>query len=138
MGDPLSISASIIAVLQLAGTVVQYFNVVKAASQDRQRILDELIGVSGALYLLKARIEQSQWYSSGTLTVESLDGPTGPLDQCQIALERLAAKLAPGHGIQKLGKKIAWPFQKAEINEILDVIERQKSLFIMALNHDHM
>jgi hypothetical protein len=138
MGDPLGISASIIAVLQLAGTVVQYLNAVKAASQDRQRLLDELISVSGALYLLKARAEQSQCYNSGTLMVESLGGLTGPLDQCQMALKRLAAKLAPGHGIRKLGKEMAWPLQKAEIKEILDVIERQKSLFIMALNNDQM
>lgn len=70
--------------------------------------------------------------------VESLGGLTGPLDQCQMALKRLAAKLAPGHGIWKLGKEMAWPLQKAEIKEILDVIERQKSLFIIALNNDQM
>jgi hypothetical protein len=118
--------------------VVQYLNVVKAASLDRQRLLNELISVSGALYILKTRAEQYQCYNSGTLMVESLGRPTGPLDQGPMALEHLAAKLIPDHGIRKLDKEMAWPLQKAEIKEILDVIERQKSLFIMALKNDQM
>jgi hypothetical protein len=138
MADPLSISASIIAILQLTGTVVQYISDVKSAPQDRQRILDELVSVTGVLYHLKGLAERPQSDGPGALTVKSLDGPKGPLDQFKIALERLAAKLAPSHGVQKFGKKITWPFQKAEIKEILDLIERQKSLFNMALNNDHM
>lgn len=57
MGDGLSISVSIIAVLQLTEIVVQYFVVVRAASQDRQGTFCELISVSEALHLLKARTE---------------------------------------------------------------------------------
>ena len=57
MGDGLSISVSIIAVLQLTEIMVRYFVVVRAASQDRQGTFGELISVSEALHLLKARTE---------------------------------------------------------------------------------
>ena len=42
MADPLSTIASLVAILQLAGTVVTYLNDVKEASNDRNRILLEL------------------------------------------------------------------------------------------------
>lgn len=135
MADPLGISAGIIAVLQLTGTVVQYINNVKSAPQDRQRILNELISVIGVLHLLRDLAEKPQYGSTWTLTLDSLDVPLG---QFKKALDRLAAKLAPGHGIQKLERTLIWPFQKAEIQKILNMIERQKSIFIIALCNDHM
>lgn len=60
MTDPLSTSASIIAVLQLTGTVVQYLNDAKGASEDRQRILAEISSTSGVLFLLKDLAERAQ------------------------------------------------------------------------------
>ena len=51
MADPLSISASIIAVLQLTSIVAQYLQDVQGASNERQRLLDEVSSVSGMLYL---------------------------------------------------------------------------------------
>ena len=43
--DPLSISASIVALVQLTGTVVEYLHGMKGASEDRQNILSELTSV---------------------------------------------------------------------------------------------
>jgi hypothetical protein len=60
MADPLSISASIIAVLQLSGTIIEYLNDVKGASEDRYRLLNEVASISGLLYFLKDRATQSQ------------------------------------------------------------------------------
>jgi hypothetical protein len=138
MADPLSISASIIAVIQLSGTVIEYLNGVKAASEDRQRLLNEVASISGFLHILKDRAEQSQQGNSWSSTLKSLDGPKGPLAQFKIALERLTSKLAPVVGLRKAGKAITWPFQKEEIKELLATIERLKSLFSLALQNDHM
>jgi hypothetical protein len=49
MTDPLSISASVITLLQLSGTVIEYLNGLKGASEDRRRLLDEVTSVSGLL-----------------------------------------------------------------------------------------
>lgn len=138
MGDPLSVTASIIAVLQLTQTVVEYINSVKDASKDRDRILLEISSVYGLLFSLKDLVERRSPEDGWATTVKSLGAANGPLAQFKSALERLAAKLAPVTGIEKVGKALRWPSQKGDILDILNTIERQKSLFSLALLNDHM
>lgn len=140
MGDPLSITASVIAVLQLTQQVIQYVVDAKNASDDRNRILTEITSAHSFLFLLKDKAEKSatQWDNTLYETMRALDGPNGPLEQFKDALERLASKLRPRQGLKKLGKALSWPFEKSEIKGILDTIERQKSLFSLALQNDHM
>jgi hypothetical protein len=57
--DPLSISASIVAILQLTGTIIQYLNIVTGAPKDRQRILLKLCNVNGTLYILEDQASQA-------------------------------------------------------------------------------
>ena len=58
--DPLSISASIIAVLQLTGTVIRYLNDIGNALEDRKVILLELHSIQGMLYTLHDQAIQIQ------------------------------------------------------------------------------
>ena len=137
--DPLSVSASITALLQLASTVIQYLNSVKGASEDRRRILSELASVTGILYILQDQADQAKQDHQWSSTLQSLNLPEGPLSQFRSALERLSSKLAPPTTpLKKLGKVIVWPFQQEEIREILDSIERQKALLNLARQNDHM
>ena len=56
------------------------------------------------------------------MTIKSLNNtPKGPIEQFGLALRRLAEKLAPvdDDGLKKVGKALAWPFQKKEIEGIL-------------------
>src|SRR4051812_8352865 len=133
MADPISISTSIIAVLQLNSTVIGYISEVSTASKDRQRVLVEVSSTQGILAALKGLGENVGWPSSWTLTVQSLNVPGGPLEQFKITLERLASKLKPVEGWKMARKALAWPFQKEEVNQILRLIERQKTLFSLAL-----
>ena len=137
--DPLSISASITALLQLTSTVIQYLNGVKGAPEDRRTIFSELAGVNEILLILQDEAEQAKQGDQWSSTLCSLNVAEGPLDQFRRALERLASKLAPpATGFKKLGKAITWPFQKEEIKEILGSIERQKSLLNLARQNDHV
>ena len=136
--DPLSLSASIIAVLTLSATVVQYLNAVKAATEDRQSILQEIIYTRGLLTLFKDLAEKAEWGEAWSITASSLKTPNGPLEQFKRALERLVLKLQPVSGVKKAFKVFEWPFQKEEIKDILNTIERQKTFFTLALQNDHM
>jgi hypothetical protein len=138
MADPLSISASITALLQLTSNVVQYINSVKDASKERFRIRDEISSASFLLYMLNDRIQQAHSGKLWLSTVQSLDMPKGPLKQFKGALEQLASRLEPSKGVKKVGRALTWPFKTEEIKEILSTIERQKSLFDLALQNDHM
>ena len=136
--DPLSLSASIIAILTLSVTVVQYLNDVKAATEDRQTVLQEIAYASGLLTLFKNLAEKAEWGETWSVTVTSLATPDGPLEQFRRALEHLVQKLQPVSGIKKAVKALEWPFQKKEIKDILHTIERQKTFFTLALQNDHV
>ena len=136
--DPLSISASIVAVLHLTGTVIQYINGVKGAPKDRQRFLLELSTVNGMLLILQDQAEQARAGDPWSLTLQSLDVPNGPLQQFRAALEVLNSKLAPVEGWSKLGKVFLSPFEREEIDRILKTIERQRVVFDLARQDDHI
>ncbi|KAI9770937.1 MAG: hypothetical protein M1840_002641 [Geoglossum simile] len=119
MGDPLSISASIVALLQLSATVIRFLRDVKDAPDDLKRLtIEDLVDLG----------------ETGLETVQSLSVLNGPLEQCQSTLKRLTKKLDPASGFRKM---LAWPFQKEEVRDILGMIERQKMLFSLALQNDH-
>jgi hypothetical protein len=138
MADPVSISASIITILELSKRVLNYLNGVKGASDDRRRLLSEVASISGLLYHLKDRAEQTQRSYSLLKTLQSLEGPKGPLESLDLTLKTLESKLTPAEGWKTVKRAIDWPFQKEEIKEILQRIERYKSLFSLALQNDHL
>jgi hypothetical protein len=136
--DPLSISMSILTVLQFTGIVINYLKDVKDASEDKRRLLDETVSIEAFLSLLKNRAEAPQDNEGWHKTFVSLIAPKGPLQQFKLALDRLALKLEPAEGLKRFRKEMVWPFQKQEIRDILAIIERQKALFILALQNDHL
>src|SRR5208282_5429659 len=101
MGDPLSITASIIAILQLSATVIQYINDTKGSGDDRNRILIEIASTQGFLYALKDKEERSRCGDEVVQTMKSLSLPNGPLEQFKQALERLVSKLEPEGYLKK-------------------------------------
>lgn len=136
--DGLSTAASIIAVIQITGTVIQYLGSVKGAPKERQRLLTELSNVTGILIVLKDEAENAENGESWNATFRSLNMPNGPLRQFHVALEALASKLSPGDGLKKIGRSLMWPFQEKEIRQLLSTIESQKALFNLARQNDHM
>ena len=112
-----------------------YLQDVKDASEDRQRILTEVTSVTGLLSCLKDLADREQERSPSTSAARLLAVEDGPLSQFKQALERLSSKLAPVTGLKKAGKTLMWPFQKREISDILKIIERQKTYFVLALQN---
>jgi hypothetical protein len=134
MADPLSISASIIGVLQLSAVVVQHINSMKDASEERKKLLNEIGTTSDFLAIINNPVRLAQHGDSW----ESLRKPGGPLEQLEAVLKKLDAKLAPATGLSKVKKAVTWPFKKGEIEGLLGSIERQKTLLGLALQNDHM
>ena len=136
--DPLSASASIIAVLQLAGKVAQYLNSIHNAPKERDAVFKEISSIVGVLFLMKDTVDRTQKEIPSTGSVSSLAVPGGLLEQFQKTLERLAAKLSPASTtLKRIGRVLHWPFAKDEISGILDSIERTKTRFLLALQADH-
>ncbi|KAI9807286.1 MAG: hypothetical protein M1833_000029 [Piccolia ochrophora] len=138
MAEPLSITASIIALLQLTSKVVKYLNNASSASKDSSRILIELGSVNGYLLILEDLVGRADGGETSLCTVRSLGVPYGPLAQFKSTLERLAKHLEPVFGIKKAGKVLRWPFKKDEVTDMIFALERQKAFFILAMENDQM
>jgi hypothetical protein len=149
--DPLSLTTSILSIVSLTFTVVQYINDVKDSQKERIRLRDEITSASGPLYMLCDRIKQEQKRMSGGRNVPGtpwmscvmeLGAPKGPLEKYEEVLRELERRLAPPEGKEKtvanLRKFLAWPFQRSDIERYILVIERKKSLFQLALQNDNM
>ena len=136
--DPLSGSASVITLLQLTSTVIKYLSDVRDGPKELQRIRLEISSILNILMMLQDQADQAKYGDSLSSSLSALDVPNGPFEQFRAALERLASKLAPVEGWRKFGKAFKWPFEKEEIRGILNIIERQKAIFSLARQNDHI
>lgn len=141
MSDPLSAIASVVTLLQVAGTATQYLKDIKHGSADRIRLRDELRSAVCLLEILKDRIEDSEETAeTGSelkpLSILSLVGSDGPLNLFKKLLEQITKKLAPQDQLRKLARPFTWPFDKKDIAELLMSLERLKSHFSLVIQND--
>ena len=136
--DPLSASASVIAVLQLATTVIKYLNEVKGATSERRSLRSEICSISSILFVIQDQAEKEAEDDTLHQMFISLRSSNGPLEQFKSTLERLKSKLKPIKGSHAVVDSIVWPFKKDEIKDLLQAIERQKTLFTLARQNDLM
>ena len=134
--DPLSLSINIIAVLQLTGKLLSYLNDVQHATRDQTQLAVEASNIYSLLVSLRFRVEQSNGHEPWFTAVRNLGSENGPLDQLKVALDLLASRAESSHGIRKLGKQLLWKFEKSEMGDTLDKIERIKTLVSLALSDD--
>lgn len=136
--DALSVSASIVALIEVTSTVLSYLSDVKEGPKELQRIRVEISSVLSILFILQDQANQANLHDSFSATLGSLNVPDGPFHQFFSAMEFLASKLAAAEGWKKIRKALKWHFEKDEIRKTLDTIERHKSLFSLARQDDHI
>ncbi|RYO78730.1 hypothetical protein DL762_008550 [Monosporascus cannonballus] len=131
--DPLSVTASIVAILQLTSKVIEYLNDVKDASKDRARCAIEASNLYSLLVTLRFRLEEGNsnepWYAS----VRALGVENGPLDQYRHALEELQPKTTSGSRIKKMANTLTWKFSKNEVQSDF-IARRQEGTGVWFLN----
>ncbi|KAF1363100.1 hypothetical protein EJ07DRAFT_54123, partial [Lizonia empirigonia] len=135
--DPLSVTASIIAILQLTVKVGEALSDAKDASKDRSQFTADTSNLSNLLVALLSRLDESSndpWHAN----VRELGGKDGLLYQYRIALEGLTNKISAGHGLKKTAKTFLWKYVRDDAERILSRIERLKSLVQIALEMDHL
>lgn len=139
MADPLSITASIITVLQLASSVVSLgLSLKNAAKTDGgilQQLLDELRGLSNILEpLAQLAVDHGQEAKS----IEALGKPGGALDGCRVVLEKVKIELdsvVSAQGVKKLGKILVWPAKEKEVQSLLRQLTERKTTLGLALHN---
>jgi ankyrin repeat domain-containing protein 50 len=156
--DPLSLTASLIAVLQISGTVIsalyEYRTSVKSAASDAARIISELNGLRGVLESLLQAVEREDGGEdlnvigapgsaggSRLATVKALAQPNGELARCKADLEALCVKLgshgaASVSGWKKVKRALEWPFKEKDVEKLLQSVQRAKGTMHLALSAD--
>jgi len=139
MAEALGVAASIIAILQATQTIITYVRELKGADEERKKIFTEVMNLYHFLDVLNTKVpHQAQPGDIWFRTLKSFKTPDGPLELIKPLLDRLTAKLKSATAFRKFGQAFFWPFQKGEVEEILNSIERQKSIIGLALETDHM
>jgi ankyrin repeat domain-containing protein 50 len=131
--DPLSVTASIIAVIQITDSVLtscyKYFGKVKNAATDIESIIQEASLLKGILINLQELCEQD----STAAQLRDLLQPNGPISACWEALQELQLKLSPKKNDLTTKQKLIWPFESKKVGKILDRIRQQKPTLLLAI-----
>jgi len=150
--DPLSVTASVIAVLQAANTVISVCYDFRAAIKDQPWALTRITRSINELRLILGRLEQvandSELHFDETniarlSTLEVLCQEGGAISNCLKELKTLEKKLVPGSWAGKDGSKrraliqsIGWQFKGKEAEDMLQRLEEYKSTLNLAITMD--
>jgi hypothetical protein len=149
--DPLSITASIIAVLQATNAAISfcysYSKEARNSSWELPKILEELKSLRNVLETLEQLAERAESadhaLESKLPTLKRLCQPDGPLAMCFAELEALEKKLALPGWTSHVGSKgkaliqaLRWPLKEGDTKEILEKIGRFKTTLSLAITAD--
>ena len=136
--DPLSFTASVIALIQLTRTVITLLGAVKDASKARHQCELEVKNILHLLERLRDRCKDKHSGDPWFAHVRQLSAPGDLFDQFQNALQQLQHELEPAKGLEKVGKMLAWKFNTTDLESTFSVVERLKSCLQIALENDHL
>lgn len=136
--DPLSGAASVIAVIQLTGSIVQicgkYLNNVKNTTQDIRRFQEKITALAQVLQSLDELIRHNG--NKFTTTEDLVDN----IAKCSSALTKLKAKIDTERtqiGIRKWGfRAFKWPLTRQEVYGAIMELEWYKTTFALSLQVD--
>ncbi|KAJ6107986.1 NACHT and WD40 domain protein [Penicillium sp. IBT 18751x] len=137
--DGLSSAASVIAVIQLTGSIVKicgsYLQEAKDARDQIIALQRTVTGLESILYKLSELLQGPCDAKLGTFSLLVND-----VSDCLSRLEGLKEKIDPVGGkrmMRRLGiRALKWPLRRAEVNKIIHDLERYKSSFILSLQVD--
>lgn len=136
--DGLSSAASVIAVIQLTGSVVNicggYIQEVKDARDDIITLQRTVAGLEAILQRFKELLHEPR----GTKLSTSL--LANNISDCLSCLQVLEEKIDLRRGrrmMKRLGiRAIKWPLKRKEVDRIITNLERYKSFFTLSLQVD--
>jgi hypothetical protein len=131
--DPLSITASIIAIIQISSDIVSYVNGATGATKERKRLRDEVRACEFILQRLNDEASDVEEGNTWSETIKALEGPGAPLGRLRDALGIVRAKLEPKKGLKNTFSTLKWPFDEKEVEKVISAIEREKNLLNLAL-----
>ncbi len=136
--DGLSSAASVIAVIQLTGTVVKicggYIQEVKDARDDIISLQRTVADLEAILQKLKELLQEPRGIKLSTSLL------VNNISDCLACLEAVEKKIDLGRRkrmMKRLGiRALRWPFKRSEVDRIITNLERYKLFFTLSLQVD--
>lgn len=141
MADPLSITASIITVLQVTSKVVSlcydYRCGVKDAPTEMKQLTDEVTSLRDVLESVMRLADEDETKRIHLLTLKLLTKSDGILSSCKTEMFVLEKDLKPVTGIRAVTRNMKWPYTRGEVEKKVDRLTRLKAPLSLALAIDH-
>jgi hypothetical protein len=143
----MDIVGSVASILQIIGAVSAAFGYIKdvrGSSKERQILAAEAANLRHVLDELKILLCSGS-INSNLASLQSLCMPGGAIDQAKNALQGLTALLLPSgttlvpsrrQNISDMTRRLVWPAKKPKVVEVLQQIERSKTLISLLMQQD--
>ncbi|KAH6987716.1 hypothetical protein BKA56DRAFT_669332 [Ilyonectria sp. MPI-CAGE-AT-0026] len=131
--EALGAAASVIAVLQLSTSVIEYINAASGATKERRELRGEIRACTRILQELRDEAGDSEEGQRWQSTINALEEPGAPLGRLWAVLTIMAVKLQPKRGLKKIVETLKWPFEEKELGKLMDIIHRELDLLQVAL-----
>ena len=139
MAEGLGVASSIIAIIQISDSVISLYRLfigkVRGADKEIFQMINTITALKGILEFLQSFVNDDETKFRLPL-LHSLSHPDGPLEMCRTALADIESRLRPKRDRAGVLKAITWPWKWKEIEPVLERIEKQKTLMLLALQGD--
>lgn len=133
---PLSMTASIIAILELTTTLNGFINDVLYATREQAKVAIEASNLHSLLASLRFRVDGARSDDAWLIQAKLLGIENGPLDQFKGVLEKMVEQISSSRRRDRVRSALMWRFTKSEVEDALKRMGRLKSLIQCALTED--
>jgi len=138
--EGLSVASSIIAVIQISDRVItlcrEFVGKVRGADKEIFHMINTITALKGILQFLQTFVDEEENHSRLPL-LHSLCQRSGPFEKCHMAIAEIELKLRHSkRDYTGALKAITWPWKWKDIGPILEDIEKQKTLMLLAIQGD--
>ncbi|KAJ9298846.1 hypothetical protein DTO271G3_3088 [Paecilomyces variotii] len=134
--DPLSISASIVALLQLSGNIIQLLATIASQNTVARALALEISATRGLLTSLSDIAALDSEWNDKLREIVMADKPLQLLGNLLRKLEENLEDGSPSR-LSQIGRKIIWPFRLQESQEMMDMARKVRGILAEALALDH-
>lgn len=137
--DPLSITTSIVALLQVSGNVIDLMSAIASSSAEIRCLTVE---ISTTRALLSSIADIANVDETGNENLRGLTVEDGPMQMLGALLSKLEYRLNQEVGVKgdwrQLRKKLSWPWRAEETRQMVSAAREIRGLLAVALAVDHL
>ena len=128
--DPVSLGASIVTILQLSSSIINFLSAISSSTVDIRNLMIEISATRGLLSSLAEVAALDEGWNEKLREMSTKDGP---LQMQETLLRKLEESLDPETGLggrlRQWGRRLNWPFKLEETREMLQVaIDKSQEL----------